>query len=226
MVHQHYIQTPFVITTTKGERFEVTGEPGKYIVTDTTPPANSMDATEYRSVILSKKEIAKLQNNPNAEYREVDNAAYFDGLYKGALFGFIRNDTEMTVTKGYIDKAWMKHQVGSFLFNIHLFDSPGVKISMADMAEKSISLITQTQETKITYLGEEYFFEGRKVIFIFSMIGKKHIDLLQDREFDVTNTCFMINRPFVIISWDEEREKAIVSVIAENLLRVEPDNLH
>lgn len=212
------IYETFYIETTRNEKFEITKLGPGYLLKDITPPVLEKEIQSFCTQKINKKDYKKLDNNPKYEFLNVGSHFVVDGIVKGGHFGFTVDQEEgTTITKGVIDKLYIKVSLGEVSFNIHLFDPPGKKLPVYPLIEGSFSITTDSVIYSFIKKGEGLFFEDRKVIAIYSSINAKQtLGELLDKDNDVTKDFIVYNRPFVIITGEPKDDKTRVNLTYVN----------
>lgn len=216
------------VETTKQERFTI--EKGKFIgykLTDIDPPILEKDIFEFRSMFLNEQQIRR-GNTPDYSYVNIENPLIFDGIAKKGHLAFRENDYEgYTTTTGKIDRVYYKHKVGKFIFNIHMFEPAGKKIRVLDYFDRDFTIETELMPYEFKLVGENIIFEDKMLIAIYSLYSVtnafKLIDMMEAdiAEFDVSCEYLVLNKPFIIVSYDRENNRVIVSTINEKALYIE-----
>jgi len=133
------------------------------------------------------------------------------------VFGFSGSDDRgMTVTKGIIDKLYIKQNIGNFILNIHQFEFSGKKVDLAKLAQNNFVIETKDESCTFEKRDDDLYYNDQKLIAVFSIVNKiKDISLENilaqniEGEFDVSSDLLYINRPFILVT--EDNSKANVS---------------
>lgn len=207
----------FFIETTKQEVFKIERKENGYMMTDITPPILEKEISDFCSVQLPKKALDNLKDNPYYDFMKVRGFKTFEGIAKKGLFGFSGSDDRgMTVTKGIIDKLYIKQNIGNFILNIHQFEFSGKKVDLAKLAQNNFVIETKDESCTFEKRDDDFYYNDQKLIAVFSIVNKiKDISLENilaqniEGEFDVSSDLLYINRPFILVT--EDNSKANVS---------------
>lgn len=205
--------------TSRQECFELKETEQGYLLTDITPPELEMNISGYRTFNIpnqTKKEMIELYKW-NVPTSEVD---HFYGIVKGGRFGFHYDNPEETLlTKGTIEKLYTKLQIGNLKLNFHLFDWAGKKIDLNTLGSSYI-IHTSSNSHHVTALNGKTFFEGKEIFGIHSVMKQINAEqMLFTQEFDVSVGSIYLNRPFIIMTSNNEQSK--VSIINEMVDSIE-----
>jgi hypothetical protein len=216
----------FYLETSANEKFEVRKIESGYLVRDIIPPVLEMDIKEFKSCKMNKNVEKQLLNNP--EYQSMSfngsNFLFFDGILKGFHFWFKKtdNDNDVIITKGKIERCYVKQTLGNFDFNVHLLESAGRKVNLP--YDKNLIISTDSARYELVSLANERYFEGKKVLGVYSLFNTKRLPDMIDlfslkNEYDVSDTQLYINRPFFIFTIVDDNVNCTISF--DNALRVD-----
>ncbi|QOS99954.1 hypothetical protein JNUCC42_04145 [Brevibacterium sp. JNUCC-42] len=206
--------------TSKQEHFEIKKLEEGYLLSDITPPKLDMNIAGYCTFQIPKLTIKEMLDAYKWD-KSADEVDHFFGLVKGGRFGFYYDDpNEMLLTKGRIEKAYVKMNIGVMTLNIHMFDWSGKKIATNSLGSSFI-IRTDTSNHHVTILDGVTYFEGREVLSVCSIIKQMDdVGLFFNKDFDVSTNTIYLNRPFIILTRDGEQTK--LSIINEMVRSVEP----
>ncbi|WP_059040624.1 hypothetical protein [Paenibacillus rubinfantis] len=183
------------ITTSSKEQFEITPSGDGYIIRDTTPPANEMTASVIHSIKAVKGNIA------TARPEEI---MFFDGIAKGFHFAWRKaGSNDLMTSKGKIESCTTDLELGNLQFRLQLLEAPGRKFEWSGL-DKSFSVNTATAEYIFKFEGEQFTFEGRRLINILSLYKSKRIALPElfthQSEYDAVTGRLFYNHPFIVFT--------------------------
>lgn len=191
-----------LITTNLKEQFEITAHDSGYKIKDTIPPVQELFAEFIHSVKPMKGSFADARP---------EETVHFDGIAKGYHFSWRREaSNELITTKGKIESCTTKIKMANLQFNLQLLEAAGRKFAWSKLG-KSFSIKAGTSQYDIELSGQDYFFEGRRLLNILSLYKSKRIAIPElfstQSEYDAVSGTIYYNHPFIVFTEENEEVK-------------------
>jgi hypothetical protein len=194
-VEQLKVHSKVAITTSTKEKFEIMPMEDGYSIRDITPPVDEMTASVIHSIKAVRGKI---------ETARPEEIMFFDGIAKGFHFAWRKaGSNELITTKGKIESCTTVVELGSLKFHMQLLEMAGRKFEWSGLG-KSFTVKTGTATYLFEAHGDEYEFEGRRLINIMSLYKSKKIAVPElfthQSEYDAVAGTIFYNHPFVIFT--------------------------
>lgn len=204
-----------------GERFEISKLENGYLLKDITPPELEKAIFYYQMMHLDDIQKRKLDKHPEYEEVDIGYPLVFDGVDNEGLFAWDADDGN-TCTNGVVNKLYLKQDMGDFILNVQLFDPPYDFINLEEFRDSSFSIkTTNGEEYLFTLENNEHYFEGRKVLSVYSLYEINKIKLLSSsNEFNVSNK-LVPKKPLLIVTDYPQNKRLKYSFINSRMSDIE-----